>query len=157
MAQGFWGWVLATDGIAGSEDDGRPSDDAHISESRYGAPGRSWLGCYEKSPALVGAGLLLWYGLRLVEDLEAELEDARLEGAGDLAASGWVVEAGWCSGGGRGAGRTGGTAAGDVEVCVVEEVVGFGAELDAQTLKRSGEGFVEGYVGLVESRRTTWV
>jgi hypothetical protein len=45
----------------------------------------------KKALRLVGAGLCdaAW---RLVEDLQAELEDARLEGAGDLATGGGAVE-----------------------------------------------------------------
>jgi len=49
-------------------------------------------GLKEKPCALWAQGFVVKLACGLVEDLQAELEDARLEGAGDLATGGGAVE-----------------------------------------------------------------
>src|ERR1700679_2029429 len=95
----------------------------------------------------------------LVDNLQAELDDAWLEGAGDLSAT---VGNSSCDGGDRHRGaspeglRRGalGSAdgAGKVEVGVVEDVVELCAEFDLQALEGRVELLVEGEVSLVEGR-----
>src|ERR1700683_4143667 len=98
-------------------------------------------------------------GFGLVDDLEAELEDPRLEGAGDLTSSvGNAAYDGAGGGGGSGAesvawgeGALGSAdGAGEVEVSVVEDVVELGAELHLEALDGRREVLVESEVGLVE-------
>ncbi len=100
---------------------------------------------------------------RLVEDLQAELDDARSKGAADRACGGGRAaddaslrhggagseDTG--SGGALRAADRGGRGCRDVEVGVVEEVVELGAELHLEALDRGGELLVEREVGLVES------
>ena len=90
--------------------------------------------------------LALLFRNELVEDLQAELNNARLEGAGDLATAGGVVELRGC------AESSAEAAPGQIEIGVVEDVVGLGAELNLQALDGSVELLVEGEVGLVEGR-----
>jgi len=96
----------------------------------------------------------MWW---LVEDLQAELEDARLEGAGDLSTGGGAVELRCCSRGGWCAESATEAACRKVEVGVVEDVVGLGAELDFEAIDWGVELLVESEVGLVEGRRATGV
>lgn len=84
------------------------------------------------------SGLFRRSGWDLVEDLEAELDDAGGEGAGDDAAGRGIGTVGAADGGGQ------------VEIGVVEEVVELAAELYFETLDGGGELLVEGEVGLVE-------
>jgi hypothetical protein len=69
--------------------------------------------------------------LGLVEDLEAELDDARLEGAGDLTAGTGGLAVGSSDG------------AGEVEVGMVEDVVELRPEFDFEAVDRGGELLVE--------------
>ncbi len=64
----------------------------------------------------------------------------------------------WCGRGGGCAECAAETAGREVEVGVVEDVVGLGAELDACRLSIGVlKVLVEGEVGLVEGRRAAWV
>jgi len=90
-------------------------------------------------------------GKLLVNDFQAKLDDARLEGTGNGATAGGIVNAG-CGGE-----RSAQTACRQVKVGVVENVVEFGAELDLQALDRGIEALVEVKVGFEESGRAAGV
>jgi len=114
-------------------------------------------GLKEKPCALWAQGFVVKLACGLVEDLQAELEDARLEGAGDLSTGGGAVELRCCSRGGWCAESAAEPAGRKVEVGVVEDVVGLGAELNLEAFHWSVEGLVEGEVGLVERGRAAGV
>ena len=95
----------------------------------------------------------------LVNNLQAELDDARLECTCDLSAAvgnsaGDVAQGNSPSStdslGSCALGSADG--AGQIEVGVIQQVISFGAELDLHVLNRSIELLVEGEVGFVEGR-----
>lgn len=91
-------------------------------------------------------GWHIYFEAGLVKDLQTELKNARLEGAGDLA-----------SAGGHGSESSAETATGQIQVGVVEEVVALCAKLDLEALDGSVELLVESEVGLIEGRGATGI
>src|SRR5208282_6885312 len=106
----------------------------------------------KQRPARTLRGPLLLNAPTSEHDLQGELEDARLESAGDLSAAARNAS-GDCREGRCGAGaqsRVSGDGAlasadvpGQIEVSVVEDVVGLGTELDFQGFDRSAECLVQ--------------
>ena len=96
---------------------------------------------------VVGTEVCCW----LVDDLQAELKDARLEGAADSSAVSADGGSGGCA---HRSAKLTGRGGRIVEVGVVKDVVSFRAELDLQVCERGVKPLVEVQIRLVVKRQT---